>query len=217
MAKTASGVRTDGAIRKAAVKLLYERGYHGMNLRDLAAAVGIQAGSLYNHFPSKQALLHTLLRANMDEMVAGLDTALAGAATPPERMAAFVRFHIQFHTGRRETTFICNMELRNLSRANHRAIVRQRDAYQARVEAIVAAGIAAGKFRVADSKVVAFGVLAMLTGVCNWYRPGGRLSTAAIADAYIPFILAGLRDGSLPARDSRARHTRGIDNKTNVR
>ena len=49
------------AIREAGVRLIYEHGYEGMNLRQLADAVGIQAGSLYNHIHTKQDLLFELV------------------------------------------------------------------------------------------------------------------------------------------------------------
>lgn len=48
-------------IRVAACTLFCQAGYKGMGMRRLAAAVGIQAGSLYNHIESKQALLYELI------------------------------------------------------------------------------------------------------------------------------------------------------------
>ncbi|MFI8558211.1 TetR/AcrR family transcriptional regulator [Pseudomonas putida] len=48
-------------IREAACTLFYQAGYKGMGMRRLAAAVGIQVGSLYNHIESKQALLYELI------------------------------------------------------------------------------------------------------------------------------------------------------------
>ncbi|QHG65204.2 TetR/AcrR family transcriptional regulator [Pseudomonas putida] len=48
-------------IREAACTLFCQSGYKGMGMRRLAAAVGIQVGSLYNHIESKQALLYELI------------------------------------------------------------------------------------------------------------------------------------------------------------
>src|SRR5258707_518411 len=44
-------------IRAAAVQLFAEMGYHAAPLRDIAGLAGIQAASIYYHYPSKQALL----------------------------------------------------------------------------------------------------------------------------------------------------------------
>ena len=46
---------TEARIRREATELFYERGYHATSMRDIAARVGIKAGSLYNHFPGKQS------------------------------------------------------------------------------------------------------------------------------------------------------------------
>ena len=49
------------AIRKAGLRLIFEHGYAAMSLRQLAAEVGIQSGSLYNHISTKQELLFDLI------------------------------------------------------------------------------------------------------------------------------------------------------------
>ena len=56
------GPKTLEAIRKAGLRLIFEHGYEAMSLRQLAAEVGIQAGSLYNHIATKQELLFVLIR-----------------------------------------------------------------------------------------------------------------------------------------------------------
>ncbi|MDQ0126822.1 AcrR family transcriptional regulator [Pseudomonas lini] len=48
-------------IRKVAADQFCQIGYKGLGMRDLAAAVGIQVGSLYNHIENKQALLYELI------------------------------------------------------------------------------------------------------------------------------------------------------------
>lgn len=48
-------------IRTVAGELFCQAGYKGTGMRSLAAAVGIQPGSLYNHIESKQALLYELI------------------------------------------------------------------------------------------------------------------------------------------------------------
>ena len=40
--------------------------------------------------------------------------------------------------------------------------------------------MADGTLAVGDVKATAFAILAMLTGICTWYKPEGRLSVAAL-------------------------------------
>jgi hypothetical protein len=76
------------------------------------------------------------------------------------------------------------MELRNLTPANFTLIEALRRAYEDRLEAILIDGAAHGMFRVPDSRIATMAVIAMLTGVTTWYRPGGRLSGADVARLY---------------------------------
>ena len=48
---------TKQKITDAAILLYSERGFDNISMRDIASAVGITAGSIYNHFKSKQDIL----------------------------------------------------------------------------------------------------------------------------------------------------------------
>ena len=72
------GPKTLEAIRKAGLRLIFEHGYAAMSLRDLAAEVGIQVGSLYNHISTKQELLFELVQDHVNELLRQLDRALEG-------------------------------------------------------------------------------------------------------------------------------------------
>ena len=49
--------------RDQAMALFAEKGFGQVSMRELAAHVGLTAGSLYHHFPSKQDLLYDLTKA----------------------------------------------------------------------------------------------------------------------------------------------------------
>lgn len=57
-----SGLARREAILDAAVDLLAELGYHGMSLRDVARHVGISHPGVIYHFPSKEALLMSVVQ-----------------------------------------------------------------------------------------------------------------------------------------------------------
>ena len=76
------GPKTLEAIRKAGVRLIFEHGYAAMSLRQLAAEVGIQSGSLYNHISTKQQLLFDLVQDHINELLRQLDLALQGKERP---------------------------------------------------------------------------------------------------------------------------------------
>lgn len=194
MARTigSHGPTTLEAIRKAGVRLIFEHGYEAMSLRQLAAEVGIQAGSLYNHISTKQDLLFDLVQDHINDLLRELDLALAGKADPVERLRAFVAFHVTYHMTRKREVFIANSELRSLDAKNYDAVVALRGAYEQRLAQILADGLADGVFEVVDIQVATFAIIALLTGLCTWYRPGGRLTRDAIIAAHEKLVLSGV-------------------------
>jgi AcrR family transcriptional regulator len=186
------GPKTLEAIRKAGLRLIYEHGYEAMSLRQLAAEVGIQSGSLYNHIATKQDLLFDLVREHIKELLRQLDRALQDKEQPIEKLRAFVAFHVTYHMTKKREVFIANSELRSLEPKNYDAIIALRSAYEQRLAQILSEGVADGTFEVTDIQVATFAILALLTGICTWYRPGGRLTREAIVAAHEKLVLSGV-------------------------
>ena len=199
------GPKTLEAIRKAGLRLIFEHGYEAMSLRQLASEVGIQVGSLYNHIATKQELLFDLIQDHINELLRQLDLALAGKEEPHDRLRAFVAFHVTYHMTRKREVYIANSELRSLEPRNYEAVVALRSAYEQRLADILADGVAAGVFEVVDVQVATFAILALMTGLCNWYRPGGRLTREAIIAAHEKLVLSGVavQQTASPARGRR--------------
>jgi AcrR family transcriptional regulator len=197
MARTAgsSGTRSAAAIREAGLRLIYRNGYAAMSLRDLAREVGLTPGSLYNYFESKQSLLFGLLESHLTELLAKLDEALAGVEGAEARLAAFATFHVRYHMARRQETFVVNSELRSLDPEHYAVIVGLRRRYEATLQAILEQGVEGGVFAAQDIRVSSFAILALLTGVCGWYTPGGRLPESEIVALHVSFALSAARNG----------------------
>src|SRR5256885_15977910 len=64
-----------------AARLFYERGYPSVSTRALAQAAGIQGGSLYHHFTSKEEILYRIVQYGSGEFFAGLPPPLEAPET----------------------------------------------------------------------------------------------------------------------------------------
>ena len=182
--KTGSHAQITGPkIRSEALRLFARHGFAAVSMRQIAAAVGVQAGALYLYTPDKEALLFDLLKTHMDELLEAWAGAPRGTG-PVEALEAFVRFHIRFNLSRPDAVFLSYMELRNLGPANFVMIEDLRKAYERELEKILIAGQQAGVFAIPDTKLATMALIAMLTGVTTWFREGGRLSQARIAEIY---------------------------------
>lgn len=185
-----SGPRTEEAIRRAGLSLIATHGYAAMSLRQLAAEVGIQQGSLYNYFRNKQEFLFDLIRGHMLDLHAALDAALLPEGSAEARLTRFTEFHVAYHVARAQEVFICYSELRSLEPDNLAAVVAMRRDYERKLGDILDHGCATGEFRLADTRMATLAILAMLSGICTWYRPDGRLSREARQEIFTGMVLA---------------------------
>lgn len=194
MARTAgsSGPKTLAAIREAGLDLIYKRGYEAMSLRDLAARVGLQPGSLYNHIATKQELLFVLIHDHMVTLLARIDAELEGIEDPTTRLKAFIAFHLAYHIERKREVFIGSAELRSLTPKNRKRIVDLRRAYEDRLSSIIERGVAKKQFRPGDIRVSAYAILAMLTGICTWYNPKGRIDRKELIEVHTRLVMEGV-------------------------
>lgn len=179
-----SGADTMRTIRKAAIARIYRHGFEAMNLRDLAADANLRLGSLYNHVPQKQEFLASLLEDIMLELLQDFSQRMSTLGDPMERLLGFVRFHIEWHTARKEETFIGNMELRSLTPEQYRRIIGLRKDYEAQVRAILAQGQKCGLWKVDDVRITTLALLSLLTGISSWYRSDGRLRQERLIRIY---------------------------------
>ncbi|MDP3759874.1 MAG: TetR family transcriptional regulator [Ramlibacter sp.] len=179
-----SGADTMRTIRKAAIARIYRHGFEAMNLRDLAADANLRLGSLYNHVPQKQEFLASLLEDIMLELLQDFAQRMTGLRDPMERLLGFVRFHIEWHTARKEETFIGNMELRSLTPEQYRRIIGLRKDYEAHVRAILSDGQKSGLWKLDDVRITTLALLSLLTGISTWYRDDGRLRQERLIRIY---------------------------------
>jgi AcrR family transcriptional regulator len=171
-------------IRQAAIRRIYRYGYEAMNLRALAADVGLRVGSLHNYIPQKQEFLANLIDGIMTELLLDFEKHMANVTEPAEAIRQFVRFHIDWHTARKEEVFIGNMELRSLSPEQYTRVTAKRKQYERHLRAILEQGKRQGLWSIENPGVTAKGILALLTGVSNWYRADGSLAQPRLMRLY---------------------------------
>ena len=60
-------VNNKDKIFNVSVDLFSEHGYDGVSIRQIAREVGIKESSIYNHYPSKEAILDSILNYYIDK------------------------------------------------------------------------------------------------------------------------------------------------------
>jgi len=72
------GIKTKEAILQAAMKLFSEKGYHGTNTKEIAAAAGVSTGSFYSYYKDKRAVFLDSLSIYFNTLLERIEAYLAG-------------------------------------------------------------------------------------------------------------------------------------------
>ena len=97
--------RDDGNRRRAlilgAARLFRRKGFDATSTRDIAAAAGMQSGSPFYHFKTKQALLFAVMEEGMRSALERQRRLLAelAEADPQEKLRRLVRNHFEVLLG----------------------------------------------------------------------------------------------------------------------
>jgi AcrR family transcriptional regulator len=183
---------TDQRILEAATALFSEKGYHGTSMREVAAAVGIKAGSLYNHFPGKEDLLFRIAHGVMVELLEGGRAAISGHADPAGRLRELVRWHVVYHAEKRFQARVADEQLHALGPELRARAVEVRDEYTSLFKDILEQGRDEAGWLVRDPSLITFAIGGMCTFVDTWYRDDGPLTPDEIGELYADFILGAL-------------------------
>src|SRR5262245_33812485 len=83
-------------VLETARRLFIRRGYGGTPMADIAGGSGFAVGTLYELFPSKEAMLRRLLEDRIERLLERLREAAARAADPRQQIEQMVRTHLGF-------------------------------------------------------------------------------------------------------------------------
>lgn len=189
------GERTANGLLKAARDLFVINGYGAVSMREIALKLGINAGAIYNHFPSKQEILFRLLEDHMLDLLSQwiITVARCNGDTDQLILKKFVNFHIAFHVDKSKEVFLSYMELRSLNSKNFKRISKLRYDYENLLKNILLVGRKNKKLDFKDAEITTKAILGMLSSLSHWYQSKGRLKTDEIQKIYWDLILSSVQ------------------------
>jgi AcrR family transcriptional regulator len=166
---------------------------HGVetSLEDVARTAGVGIGTLYRHFPTRDALIEEVYRHNVGALCDGADE-LRATLAPDAALAEWMqRFVAYVATKKGLATY-----LKSVMSVDSELFVSTHARVQETIEALVAAAVDAGSIR---AGVDGMDLLKGLSGVCLMSdQPGGAEQGAKVA----ALLMDGLRYGAVGARSA---------------
>ncbi len=190
----ARGLVTDpdsarGKLLQMAAHLFRSKGYERTTVRDLASAVGIQSGSIFHHFKSKDEILRSVMEETVRYNTALMQAALSDATTLRERVLALIRCELQsIMGGTGEAMAVLVYEWRSLSDEGRAHILALRETYEQIWLEVLDQAKAKGYFN-ADPFIIRRFLTGALSWTTTWFRPEGPMGLDQLAEEALSLVL----------------------------
>jgi AcrR family transcriptional regulator len=190
----ASGQLTDpqsprGLLLQTAAHLFRSKGFDRTTVRDLARAVGIQSGSIFHHFKSKDEILRSVMEQTMVYNTALMRAELAQVSGVRERVLALIRCELQsIMGGTGEAMAVLVYEWRSLSADGQAQVRALRDLYEQLWLQVLGEARDAGLIN-GDVAITRRFLTGALSWTTTWFKPQGSLSLEQLADQALTLLL----------------------------
>jgi AcrR family transcriptional regulator len=190
------------AVLKEAGRAFSKRGFHNTSLDDVAKALQVSKGTLYNYVQDKQEILFEFYRIGTEIGLRAFEMGEEAGGSGAQVLHTTLRTYIELLT---EELGACGalMELDALRPEDRAVAVKSRDAFQRKFLNLIEAGIKDGSLRpIEDPKLAIYTFMGAINWMPRWYSQGGRLSSREIAEHMTDLLLAGMVNR--PGAQSRA-------------
>ncbi|MBP5069497.1 TetR/AcrR family transcriptional regulator [Pseudomonas chlororaphis] len=190
----ANGQLTDpdsarGKLLQTAAHLFRNKGYERTTVRDLASAVGIQSGSIFHHFKSKDDILRAVMEETIHYNTALMRAELAEAGSVRERVLALIRCELQsIMGGSGEAMAVLVYEWRSLSAQGQADVLALRDIYEQIWLQVLGEAKEAG-FIKGDVFITRRFLTGALSWTTTWFRAEGSLTLEQLAEEALTLVL----------------------------
>ncbi|MCQ4079410.1 TetR/AcrR family transcriptional regulator [Streptomyces sp. RB6PN25] len=172
-------IRADAARNRArlldAARVAFASGRAAVPLEQIARDAGVGIGTLYRHFPTREALVEALYRQELAQLCADAEE-LLGAKDPDRALRSWMDRFADYATTKREMADA----LRAVLASGAVTVSQAREQLSAAVQTILDAGIAAGTLR---DDVRADDIVATLVGMFTATSlAGGRQQLGRMLD-----------------------------------
>jgi AcrR family transcriptional regulator len=183
-------LKRDAVLREAG-RAFSKHGYHNTSLDDVAHALGISKGTLYNYVRDKQEILFAFhqLAYELSDRAFAIGRARGGSGA--EVLRNIIVHYIELLTGELGACGAL-MEVDALRPEDRAEAAKRRDTFERAFVAIIKEGIRDGSLRSVDPKLAVFTFMGAINWLPRWFTPGGRLPGKAVAEQMADLLLFGL-------------------------
>jgi len=187
-----NGSKKEVIIQKAAT-LFRKKGFAATSMRDIAASIGVEAPSLYNHIESKNAILKEVCFRVAQLFMNNLKEVELCPELNLVKIEKIIRFHISMMTEEYESVSISDHEWMHLPEPFLSDFKTQRRNYRSRLAAILQKGIDNKEISVVNPYIAVLTILSAIGGIESWQRSGKKVDVKSVAETMVRILVDGLK------------------------
>jgi len=183
-------LKRDAVLREAG-RAFSKHGYHNTSLDDVAKALGISKGTLYNYVRDKQEILYAFHQLAYDLSDRAFAHGRARGGSGADLLRNTLVHYIELLTNELGACGAL-IEVDALRPEDRAKAAERRNAFEKALIAIVEGGIRDGSIRPVDPKLAVFTFMGAINWLPRWYVPSGRLPGSVLAEQMADLLLSGL-------------------------
>lgn len=178
-----------GRVLRAAAHLFRTQGYERTTVRDLAKVVGIQSGSLFHHFKTKEDILLAVMEEGIRFNLERMREAVEAATEPRRQLRNLIRAELESIMGlTRDAMTVLVYEWGAVAPEKQRELLALREQYEGYWMQALEAAHAEGLYHHDP-----FITRRLLAGAINWtrywYKPEGPVTLEQLTDRVLEMVL----------------------------
>ncbi len=155
---------TYSKIRSTALDLFVKHGYEEVGLRQIAQAIGIQPGSLYNHIDGKEGLLFSLIFEYDVALIGHLKKSVEPSTLPRDKLEQYVYTYICYGVLNHDLHLLASRERMYLAGVYGERIQSSKNAMSDLLDRIIDDGAALGEFCSKEELLAVIAIESVLNG-----------------------------------------------------
>jgi AcrR family transcriptional regulator len=188
--KTKVARRSRESLIETAARMFAQNGYNKTNVRELAEAVGMKAGSIFYHFKVKEEILYAVMKQAIELLLEATQKDIVTATTPVERLRVLVRIELDMYMGDQSSYgLVLIHEWRSLPTDLQEDLMDMRAEYESYWNSTLEACHQAGIIQ-ANPKIVRRLLNGAFSWVIYWYKPDGEFNFEQLVDEVMAMLVA---------------------------
>ncbi|GGE24824.1 TetR/AcrR family transcriptional regulator [Psychroflexus planctonicus] len=179
-------------ILQVSARLIREKGYVGLSMRDLAKAIGVKAASLYNHIPSKQAILAEIILHLAEDFTSQIQHVAIKSISSLDKLKQIIEHHVDLSLHHPNKLALLNNEWMHLEGQSLADFKTMRNQYEEQLRQIINQGKANNELKALHTELVLFSLLSTLRNLNVWIKKRGSIPAEQLKNELHQVLLNGI-------------------------